>query len=402
MKAKIIDLFAGAGGLSEGFKRCGFDVIAHVEMDRDASLTLKTREAYYYCKNHNMLNIYIDYITKQISREQFYSHIPNVVLNTVINEEISNKTIKSVFSKIDTILGEHEIIGIIGGPPCQAYSIAGRSRMKDKIQNDPRNYLYLYYLKFLKKYQPKFFVFENVQGILSAKDGTIFEDIKEKMKKLKYNVDYKILDANDFGVVQHRKRVIIIGFKKELKNSYPNFIKQNLNYTIKDLFEDLPNIQAGEMNNQYYSKTNQCLKKLKIRDDSWNILTYHQSRKINSTDKEIYKICIKNPNIKYDKLPKNLIKHNNTRAFLDRFKVVEYDKPSHTMVAHISKDGHHYIHPDINQCRSLTVREAARIQSFPDDYYFESSKTSAYKQIGNAVPVLMAEQIAKKIEESLK
>lgn len=401
MGAKIIDLFAGAGGLSEGFKRCGFDVIAHVEMDKDASLTLKTREAYYYCKNHNMLNIYIDYITKKISREQFYSHIPNTVLNTVINEEISNKSIKNIFNEIDTLLGNNQIIGIIGGPPCQAYSIAGRSRMKDKMENDPRNYLYLYYLKFLKKYQPQFFVFENVQGILSAKDGTIFEDIKEKMGKLKYDVDYKILDANDFGVVQHRKRVIIIGYKKELKISYPNFIKQNLNFTIKDLFEDLPSIQAGETNNQYYSKTNQCLKKLKIRNNRWNTLTYHQARNINSTDKEIYKICIKNPNIKYNKLPKTLIKHNNTKAFLDRFKVVEYDKPSHTMVAHISKDGHHYIHPDINQCRSLTVREAARIQSFPDDYYFESSKTSAYKQIGNAVPVFMAEQIAKKIEESL-
>lgn len=402
MGAKIIDLFAGAGGLSEGFKRCGFDVIAHVEMDKDAALTLKTREAYYYCKNHNMLNIYIDYITKKISREQFYGHIPNTVLNTVINEEISNKTIKNIFNQIDTLLGNNQIIGIIGGPPCQAYSIAGRSRMKDKMENDPRNYLYLYYLKFLKKYQPKFFVFENVQGILSAKDGTIFEDIKEKMKKLKYNVDYKILDANDFGVVQHRKRVIIIGFKKELKLAYPNFIKQNLNFTIKDLFEDLPSIKAGATNNQYYSKANLCLKRLKIRDDSWNTLTYHQARNINSTDKEIYKICIKNPSIKYDKLPKKLIKHNNTKAFLDRFKVVEYDKPSHTMVAHISKDGHHYIHPDINQCRSLTVREAARIQSFPDDYYFESSKTSAYKQIGNAVPVFIAEKIAKKIEESLE
>ena len=162
MGAKIIDLFAGAGGLSEGFKRCGFDVIAHVEMDKDASLTLKTREAYYYCKNHNMLNIYIDYITKKISREQFYGHIPNTVLNTVINEEISNKSIKNIFNEIDTLLGNNQIIGIIGGPPCQAYSIAGRSRMKDKMENDPRNYLYLYYLKFLKKYQPQFFVFENV------------------------------------------------------------------------------------------------------------------------------------------------------------------------------------------------------------------------------------------------
>ena len=170
---------------------------------------------------------------------------------------------------------------------------------------------------------------------------------------------------------------------------------------IKDLFYDLPQLKDGETNNNYKLSSNKCLQDLKIRDDNWDVLTYNQSRTLNENDKEIYKICINNKNIKYHELPENLIKHNNKQSFLDRFKVVDYNKPSHTMVAHISKDGHHYIHPDIKQCRSLTVREAARIQSFPDDYYFESSRTSAYKQIGNAVPVFMAEQIAKKIKESL-
>lgn len=401
MNNKIIDLFAGAGGLSEGFRRNNFDIIAHVEMDKDAANTLKTREAFYYCKNNNMMNIYIDYINHKISREQFYSYIPEQILNKVINKEISKTTLTTIFNNIDDILGDNEILGIIGGPPCQAYSIAGRSRMKDKIANDPRNFLYLYYLEFIKKYNPKFFVFENVQGILSAKQGTIFEDIKKRMKKLKYNISYKLLDSNDFGVVQHRKRIIIIGYKKDLNINYPEFDKFDKSYNIKDLFYDLPSLKNGETNNNYKLPANKCLQDLKIRDDNWNVLTYNQSRSLNDNDKEIYKICIKNKNIKYDKLPKNLIKHNNKQSFLDRFKVVDYDKPSHTMVAHISKDGHHYIHPDIKQCRSLTVREAARIQSFPDDYYFESSRTSAYKQIGNAVPVFMAEQIAKKIEESL-
>lgn len=401
MNNKIIDLFAGAGGLSEGFRRNNFDVIAHVEMDKDAANTLKTREAFYYCKNNNMMNIYIDYINHKITREKFYSYIPEQILNKVINEEISKKTLTSIFNNIDDILGEDKIVGIIGGPPCQAYSIAGRSRMKDKIENDPRNFLYLYYLEFLKKYNPKFFVFENVQGILSAKNGTIFEDIKKRMMKLKYNIGYKLLDSNDFGVVQHRKRIIIIGYKEDLNLSYPKFDKFNKSYNIKDLFYDLPSLKSGKTNNNYKSPPNKCLQDLKIRDNNWNILTYNQSRCLNDNDKEIYKICIKNKNIKYDKLPKELIKHNNKQSFLDRFKVVDYDKPSHTMVAHIAKDGHHYIHPDIKQCRSITVREAARIQSFPDDYYFESSRTSAYKQIGNAVPVFMAEKIAKKIEESL-
>ncbi len=161
MNNKIIDLFAGAGGLSEGFRRNNFNIIAHVEMDKDASNTLRTREAYYYCKTNNKLDLYINYITQKISREEFYSQIPNEVLNKVINEEISYKTLETIFSQIDNTLKNDKIIGIIGGPPCQAYSIAGRSRKKDKMENDPRNYLYLYYLEFLKKYQPKFFVFEN-------------------------------------------------------------------------------------------------------------------------------------------------------------------------------------------------------------------------------------------------
>lgn len=401
MNNKIIDLFAGAGGLSEGFRRNNFNIIAHVEMDKDASNTLRTREAYYYCKANNKLDLYINYITQKISREEFYSQIPNEVLNKVINEEISDKTLETIFSQIDNTLKNDKIIGIIGGPPCQAYSIAGRSRKKDKMENDPRNYLYLYYLEFLKKYQPKFFVFENVQGILSAKNGTIFEDIKQRMKKLGYNIDYRLLDSNDFGVVQHRKRIIIIGFKKELNIEYPKFDDFKTKYNIQELFIDLPKLNDGEINNKYFSETSKCLEELKIREKGWNVLTYNQARKLNENDKKIYQICIENKNIKYDELPEILRKHNNTNSFLDRFKVIEYDKPSHTMVAHISKDGHHYIHPDIKQCRSITVREAARIQSFPDDYYFESSRTSAFKQIGNAVPVFMAEQIAKKIEESL-
>src|SRR5574344_738557 len=225
MNNKIIDLFAGAGGLSEGFRRCNFDIVAHVEMDKEAALTLKTREAYYYCKKENKMKLYIDYITGNITREEFYSQIPKNVLNKVINEEISDKTIKNIFDDIDKKISNNSILGIIGGPPCQAYSIAGRARQKDHMENDPRNYLYLYYLEFIKKYKPTFFVFENVEGLLSAKGGTIFEDIKNKMKELNYTIDYRLLDSNNFGVVQHRKRIIISGLKKSLKLEYPNFEK---------------------------------------------------------------------------------------------------------------------------------------------------------------------------------
>lgn len=399
MNYKIIDLFAGAGGLSEGFRRNKFDIIAHVEMDKDASYTLRTREAYYYCKE-NKLDYYNKYLKKDISREELYSKIPDHILNKVINKEISKNTIDDIFKDIDSKIDNVTISGIIGGPPCQAYSIAGRARKKD-MEEDPRNYLYKYYLQFIKRYQPSFYVFENVQGIFSAKGGSVFKDVEKGMKNLGYTFEYKLLNSNNFGVVQERKRVIIIGYKKSLGLHYPNFGKVNYEFNIRDLFEDLPFLNDGQVNNNYASSSNDCLKKLKIRDDEWNILTYNEARKVNNNDKSIYKICIQNNGIKYKDLPTNLIKHNNKESFSDRFKVVEYNKPCQTMVAHISKDGHHYIHPDIKQCRSITVREAARIQSFPDDYYFESSRTSAFKQIGNAVPVLMADIIAKKIEESL-
>ena len=403
---KIIDLFAGAGGLSEGFRRNGLDVIAHVEMDTNASLTLKTREAYYYCLENNKINLYKNYIQGKISRDEFYSNIPNSIFDKVLNYEISSKTFPTIVEKIDYLLGDEKVAGIIGGPPCQAYSIAGRSRDKDNMENDPRNYLYKYYLNFIKYYQPTFFVFENVLGLLSAKKGKIFENIKKEMQALGYDIYCNILNSSDFGVLQSRKRVIISGWKKECKISQPVYPKVDKKYSINNLFSDLPSILPGEVNNQYKKSSNKCLIDLKIRNKNWNILTYNMCRPLNNNDSNIYYkyISIWNEEkrqLKYDELPHNLITHKNTKSFLDRYKVIDGDGISQTIVAHIAKDGHHFIHPDINQCRSITVREAARIQSFPDDYYFESSRTSAFQQIGNAVPPLMAEIICKVIMDKL-
>lgn len=408
---KIIDLFAGAGGLTEGFRRNKLDVVAHVEMDMNAALTLKTREAYYYCKKTGNLSLYKQYIQKEITRDEFYSKIPEKTLKSVINLEISDDSFPTIISKIDNLLLGERNVGIIGGPPCQAYSIAGRSRDKNKMKDDPRNFLYKYYLRFIEYYKPVFFVFENVLGLLSAYDGDIYKDIQKEMKELGYDIYCNILDASDFGVVQKRKRIIINGWKKELNISNPKFPVVKKKYTIKDLFADLPTINSGEYSHKYSKKANDCTQNLHIRDESWNVLTYHESRSLNKRDAQIYKACCNAWNtekktLKYNELPKQLITHKNTEGFLDRYKVVDNNSLSHTIVAHISKDGHHYIHPDPKQCRSITVREAARIQSFPDDYFFESSKTSALKQIGNAVPPLMAEKICnillKQFYEALK
>ncbi|EOU1739832.1 DNA cytosine methyltransferase [Clostridium perfringens] len=401
-----IDLFAGAGGLSEGFIRKGFKFFAHVEMDYAASLTLKTRQAYYFLKRNNRLNIYNNYISGQISREEFYSMIPNRVFKTVINKEINSETIEDIFRIIDENRRGKDVDIIIGGPPCQAYSVIGRSRDPNGMAKDKRNYLYKEYLKFLNKYSPKLFVFENVTGLLSAQNGKIFKDMKKEFLKAGYNIDYKILNAKDFGVLENRKRIILMGWRKDIDFSYPEFKVINNNYTIKDIFNDLQVIRAGEEGNLYIKDINTYLKKSKIRTDN-DILTQHISRPNNKRDLEIYRLYVKYFNnnkvkYKYNELPEELITHKNKESFLDRYNIVPYEGISHTVVAHIAKDGHYYIHPDINQNRSITVREAARIQSFPDNYYFESSRTTAFRQIGNAVPPLMAEKIAKKIKNSFK
>lgn len=402
-----IDLFAGAGGLSEGFHRAGFEFFAHVEMDEAACLTLKTRQAYFYLKRNNRLDIYIDYINGNISREEFYLQIPDDVFQSVINAEINQETINCIFEQIDRNRRGKDVDIIIGGPPCQAYSVIGRSRDPKGMVEDKRNYLYKEYIKFLVKYSPKLFVFENVLGLLSAQNGVIFSNIKEEFKSAGYNIDYKVLNAKEFGVLEDRKRIILIGWREDINFKYPEFKVIRNKYTIKDLFKDLPFIKSGESFNLYKTESTQCLQDTHIRTKAWNVLTQNISRPNNKRDLEIYELYIKIWNaegrkLKYNELPEHLSTHNNKNSFLDRFNIVPYDDVCHTVVAHIAKDGHYYIHPDINQNRSITVREAARIQSFPDDYYFESSRTAAFKQIGNAVPPLMAEAIAKKIRSSFK
>ena len=176
----FIDLFAGAGGLSEGFIQAGFYPVAHVEMNEHAAKTLETRSAYYYLKSIDKLDFYRQYLSGRITRAEFTQMIPDSVTNTVINETLSNETIPYVFDTIDVIMrtrGIEKIDVIVGGPPCQAYSLVGRaqsSHMGTPMRDDPRNYLYKLYAQFLEKYQPRMFVFENVLGIASAQGGGIW------------------------------------------------------------------------------------------------------------------------------------------------------------------------------------------------------------------------------------
>lgn len=401
-----IDLFAGAGGLSEGFTREGFNPVAHVEMNPDACRTIETRIAYQYLKANGGEDRYYDYLKGKITREEFLSEIPDEIKESVINSEISPASINSIFEKIDALIDSENVDLIIGGPPCQAYSVVGRARDTNKMVDDPRNYLYKDYVKFLKKYQPKMFVFENVPGIFSASNGEHFDKIKKAIKSAGYKFDYKTLNSKDFGVLQDRKRVILIGWRKDLNFSYPDFRPINHSFTVKkDLFSDLPELQngSGTMGITWYKKdTTDYLKTTGIRNGI-EFTTQHISRPNNENDLEIYRIAAKlmkeGKRLQYNELPERLIKHKNRNVFTNRFQVVKGDGISHTVVAHIAMDGHYYIHPDITQNRSITVREAARIQSFPDDYFFEGSRTAAFKQIGNAVPPLMAAEIAKVIKK---
>ena len=399
----FIDLFAGASGLSEGFIQAGYNPIAHVEMNSDASFSIRTRSVYHYLTENNYKEYYTKYLIKEITREKLYSLVPNEIIDNTITAEIGDNNISEIFARIKKISKGKKIDLIIGGPPCQAYSLIGRHQ--DEIENDPRNKLYIQYGRFLKEFTPDYFVFENVPGLLSAGNGSHLKNLRKYFKKIGYELDLKILNSADFGVLQYRKRVIIIGWKKEIKFSYPEFDIESKLYKTKLLLEDLRPLKPGEKYDviDYLGETNDYLLNSEIRN-GYGFVTQHISRPHNQRDLEIYKLAInlwnkENRRLSYKEIDESLKTHKNEKSFLDRFKVVDANGYSHTVVAHIAKDGHYYIHPDENQVRSISVREAARIQSFPDDFFFEGSRSAAFKQIGNAVPPLMAYKIAKKLKE---
>lgn len=402
----IIDLFAGAGGLSEGFVQAGFVPIAHVEMDKDACNTLRTRCCFHYLRANNQLDIYYKYLKGEIARETLYGSVPKEVTNAVINVEISDDTINETFGKIKQLAKGHKIDMIIGGPPCQAYSLLGRHRKT--MEDDPRTLLYLQYGKFLKEFSPMGFVFENVPGLLSAKKGEHFQNLQAYFDGLGYKVHYRMLNASDYGVLQERHRIIIVGWQKNNDMGYPDIDKITTDAVINDILGDLPLLKAGEkeMVSSYKKENNSYLRESGIRADDEKFVTQNITRPVNANDAAIYAYSIKLWNskqvrVKYTDLPIKLRTQKNEDSFLDRFKVVNGKGKAHTVVAHLAKDGHYYIHPALSVCRSISVREAARMQSFPDNFYFEGSRSAMFKQIGNAVPPLMAKTIALEIIKML-
>ena len=428
MPIRFIDFFAGAGGLSEGFIKAGYTPVAHVEMKKDACNTLKTRAAFHYLREQNRLDIYENYLRNKregTDGAELWRQVPAEVTNRVIQETIGENTMDPLLNRLDALAGGEPIDIIIGGPPCQAYSIAGRAKMGKDVKSDPRNYLYRYYLQFIGHFNPKMFVFENVMGITTAQTVDMvkpFDDLRRIAGEMGYEVEAHEQIASDYEVLQHRHRMIIVGWKREDENHnptryhYPDLVKVVNRYkTRTDIFADLPERRNGDGKLCEIVPYTKPLEEMKYLEKTgirgvFDFTTQHVTRNNNERDREIYCIAIKEwkhkRRLNYSTLPDRLKTHKNTSSFLNRFSVVDPHGCCHTVVAHIAMDGHYYIYPSkkptIENARSISVREAARLQSFPDDYFFEGSRTSVYMQIGNAVPVMMSYHIAEALRPQLE
>ena len=312
-------------------------------------------------------------------------------------------------------VGLEKIVGksidlVIGGPPCQAYSIAGRIRDANGMKDDYRNYLFESYLKVVNHFKPKAFIFENVPGILSAKPNgkPIVSLIRKQFNEASYEIidDFKnaVFDTVEFSVPQKRKRIIIFGVSKEVygdkaKNIVDKFYydelpkqKSKTIKTLKEAIADLPPLYPGEVSQINGRKTSHSYSNTNISN--------HISRYHNERDIKLFSMLaadIENGDNNYasvEALKELYTNHTGRTSNIHKYHVLRWDEPSTTIPAHLCKDGLRHIHPDPKQARTITVREAARIQTFPDDYEFIGSMTDQFKMIGNAVPPEFARRIA--------
>lgn len=391
-KFTFIDLFAGCGGLSEGFYMEKFEALAHVEIDSIACKTLKTRMDHYGYKNSE---------------------------SAVLEADITSS---DMIQRIEKTVNGKKVDVIIGGPPCQSFSSLGRAKDDNGMKNDPRNYLFESYVKILNHFLPAFFVFENVTGLLTAtlNGKHIVNRIVNELSE-NYDVKLDVLNSANFGVPQIRKRVIIIGVKKSLKINIesvyssikkthydPEMSKEDCKglkkyVTVRDAIEELPKLfpGQGEKSVSFSSKRNNEFLRRIVKKDSC-VLLDHVARNHNDKDIERYRV-MSQEHWTFQELLQNRpdLNHEKQRVFGNSYTVQWWDLPSKTIIAHLYKDGNQFIHPDHTQGRTFTVREAARIQSFPDNFVFEGARTDQFKQIGNAVPPLLAKAIAKALKQQL-
>jgi len=375
---KIIDLFSGCGGFALGFHKAGFNTFLAADSDLHSCNTFKS----------------------------------NFKKTTVINDNIISSNFKK---KLKKIIASKKISGVIAGLPCQSFSSVGKAQDKNSMKNDPRNFFYKDFIDCIKIINPNFFIFENVTGILSSKPNgiNIFADFVKRIQKIGYEtiVDKKklIFNSADYGVPQVRKRIFVIEVKnKNIINkiydelhSSKIFDDKSKYFTIFDAIYDLPQLKPVSVKKKIKLKKKKLNKFLNsVREKNDNYLFNHVARNHNEKDIERYKLLAKIRGELKDlqKIRPELI-HHDPKHFKNRYTVQKYDKPGRTVVSHLYKDGNLFIHPDHKQHRTFTVREAARVQSFPDNFQFIGPRTQQYKQVGNAVPPLMSYAIAKIIKK---
>lgn len=409
-KLTFIDLFSGCGGLSEGFLQTGeFEGLAHLEWEIPMVDTLRYRLSSKW--GHSELESFRNVIHFDIQKT-----------DELFNGNWSDETLRKYGKSNHTDIAEKGLKGlingrkvdlIIGGPPCQAYSIAGRAQDKNSMKEDYRNYLFESFVKVVAEFNPDVFVFENVPGLLSAIPGgkPVTERIYEAFNEINYEIrtpellKKSVYTASELGVPQKRNRVIIIGVRKSsnfnLEEIYAelDLLKETNNpVTVSDAIGHLPKFKPLNSSNMVNGRN------ISHIDTSNKIVKFHIPRFHNERDVDIFRSWLdKNMNnsTSDDKIAfyNNIMGKKSNHA---KYRNLEWDKPSPTIVAHLHKDGLMFIHPDINQARSITVKEAALLQSFPDDFEFVGSQGVAFKMIGNAVPPEMARNIASALSKKMK
>jgi len=493
----IIDIFAGPGGLGEGFSALKiknnsvFKINLSIEMDETAHQTLELRAFFRQFNGRKIPAEYYEYLQGTITREELFEKFEceaSLAKREAWKATLGQEDRALVKSRIEEALDGAANWILIGGPPCQAYSLVGRSRMigedRGKYETDPRHHLYKEYLRILADHKPPVFVMENVKGLLSSKieqqktfdliltdlrnpSHAVGGDLDKSLSYKLFSISHKhpensdevtpsdfIVRCEDYGVPQARHRIIILGIRSDIFKSNPKTLDKVIEpISIDDVIGDLPKLRSGLSKEEDSAvkwrdaiKTIVDAKWLKSMDISLRDAIVSASKRVGASldrgssfaplivapkkysewyvDKALSGICNHETraHIKYDlhryffaaifareygksptlsDFPRQLLPdHDNVEEalygskFNDRFRVQTRGKPSTTVVSHISKDGHYYIHYDPSQCRSLTVREAARLQTFPDNYLFEGNRTQQYHQVGNAVPPMLAHKIA--------
>lgn len=473
MSYPFIDVFAGAGGLGEGFQsfrtesRPAFEAVVSVEKEPVFCRTLVLRHFFHLFDGREVPEDYYRYVAGEITRDELFALHPGeaeMARRSVLCHVMENGTQDALNDELRERLGHSVRWALVGGPPCQAYSLAGRSRRKDdpSFSADPRHTLYLQYLCILDSLAPPVFVMENVPGLLSARLGgqstlhLIMNDLRSAgyrlyslsgSRELDESSDLRqlVVNAGDYGVPQSRKRLFILGIRKDVP-VVPGRLVPRRHVSVGQAIGDLPcvrshvsraadsfsdwlgaieEIRSISMDHAADDVRDAVLAALDrtslfreqkphapsafaagMRDSRLHGIPQHETRRHMKSDLQRYfyaavyaRLRGVSPLLKDfppELLPRhrNIAGHPDVAVFSDRFRVQLREELSSTVTAHIRKDGHYFIHYDPFQCRSLTVREAARLQSFPDNYFFEGNRTEQYLQIGNAVPPLLAGQIA--------